>query len=52
VTATLSRTSRPVALLPLARRETRECLAEELRRLDDDVIYREALAGIDKVSYK
>ncbi|AFM17212.1 opcA protein [Mycolicibacterium chubuense NBB4] len=52
VTATLSRTSRPVALLPLARRDVPECLAEELRRLDADEIYREALAGIDKVVYR
>jgi glucose-6-phosphate dehydrogenase assembly protein OpcA len=51
VTATLSRTARPEALLPLPRRETRECLAEDLRRLDADEIYHEALAGIDKVQY-
>ena len=51
VTATLSRTARPDALLPLPRRETRECLAEDLRRLDADEIYHEALAGIDKVHY-
>ena len=35
-TATLTRTGRPDAKLPLARRETRECLAEDLRRLDAD----------------
>ncbi len=52
VTATLSRTSRPVALLPLGRRDVPECLAEELRRLDADEIYREALAGLDKVIYR
>lgn len=51
VTATLSRTGRPDALLPLARREAKDCLAEDLRRLDPDEIYREALAGIDKVVY-
>ena len=50
-TATLSRTARPDALVPLARRETRECLAEDLRRLDADEIYAEALHGIDKVQY-
>ena len=50
-TATLRRTGRPDALLPLARRETRECLAEDLRRLDADEIYHEALMGIDKVKY-
>ena len=51
VTATLSRTGKPDALLPLARREARECLAEDLRRLDADEIYHEALEGIDKVQY-
>jgi glucose-6-phosphate dehydrogenase assembly protein OpcA len=51
VTATLSRTARPDALLPLARREAKECLAEDLRRLDADEIYYEALQGIDKVKY-
>ena len=50
-TATLTRTGRPNALLPLPRRETRECLAEDLRRLDPDEIYSEALEGIDKVAY-
>ncbi|MDF2824212.1 MAG: oxidoreductase [Mycobacterium sp.] len=50
-TATLTRTQRPDALVPLARRETRECLAEDLRRLDSDEIYFEALQGIDKVQY-
>jgi glucose-6-phosphate dehydrogenase assembly protein OpcA len=52
LTATLSRTSRPVALVPLARRDVPECLAEELRRLDGDEIYRESLTGIDKVVYR
>ncbi|BBZ60960.1 glucose-6-phosphate dehydrogenase assembly protein OpcA [Mycolicibacterium monacense] len=51
ITATLSRTGRPDALLPLARREARDCLAEDLRRLDADEIYHEALQGIDKVVY-
>ena len=51
ITATLTRTGRPDALLPLARREARECLAEDLRRLDDDEIYHDALRGIDKVTY-
>jgi glucose-6-phosphate dehydrogenase assembly protein OpcA len=50
-TATLSRTGRPDALVPLARRETRECLAEDMRRLDADDIYFAALEGIDKVQY-
>lgn len=51
VTATLSRTGRPDAQIPLARRETRDCLAEDMRRLDDDEIYFEALQGIEKVTY-
>ena len=51
VTAVLSRTGRPDALVPLARREAKECLAEDLRRLDADEIYYDALTGIDKVQY-
>ncbi|MGH3635273.1 MAG: glucose-6-phosphate dehydrogenase assembly protein OpcA, partial [Mycobacterium sp.] len=51
MTATLSRTARPPALVPLPRRETRECLAEDLRRLDPDPIYLSALEGIDRVEY-
>jgi glucose-6-phosphate dehydrogenase assembly protein OpcA len=35
----------------LARRETRECLAEDMRRLDADEVYHEALAGLEKVQY-
>jgi glucose-6-phosphate dehydrogenase assembly protein OpcA len=50
-TATLSRTGRPDALLPLPRRETRDCLAEDMRRLDADKIYFSALEGIEKVQY-
>ena len=42
---------RPEARIPLARREAKECLAEDLRRLDADEIYHEALQGIDKVKY-
>lgn len=51
VTASLTRTGKPDALVPLARRETRECLAEDMRRLDADEIYYAALQGIDKVIY-
>ncbi len=51
VTASLTRTGKPDALVPLARRETRECLAEDMRRLDADEIYLEALRGIDRVTY-
>ena len=52
ITATITRTAKPDALVPLARRETRECLAEDMRRLDPDDIYHEALAGLDKVVYR
>ncbi|WP_141751472.1 glucose-6-phosphate dehydrogenase assembly protein OpcA [Rhodococcus sp. 1139] len=51
-TATLIRTGQPDALVSLGRRETRDCLAEELRRLDPDEIYEEALAGLEKVTYE
>lgn len=51
VTASLTRTGKPDALVPLARRETRDCLAEEMRRLDADETYYAALQGIDKVQY-
>ncbi|MFV8315996.1 glucose-6-phosphate dehydrogenase assembly protein OpcA [Mycobacterium sp. 23] len=51
-TATLSRTAKPEALVPLARRVTGECLAEDLRRLDADEIYHAALEGIKKVQYQ
>ena len=51
ITATLRRTGRPDALLPLARRDVRECLTEDLRRLDADDIYFSALQGIDRVEY-
>lgn len=50
-TATLSRTAKPDALLSLSRRDARDCLAEDLRRLDADEIYFAALEGIDKVQY-
>ncbi|WP_342746225.1 glucose-6-phosphate dehydrogenase assembly protein OpcA [Rhodococcoides kyotonense] len=51
-TATLRRTGQPDAEVALARRETRECLAEELRRLDTDEIYELALNGLSKVTYE
>ncbi len=51
-TATLTRTSEPDQRFALARRETKDCLAEELRRLDADEVYAEALAGIEKVVYE
>jgi glucose-6-phosphate dehydrogenase assembly protein OpcA len=51
ITASLTRTAKPDAKLPLARRETRDCLAEDLRRLDADDIYLAALQGIGEVEY-
>ncbi|MBF6331015.1 glucose-6-phosphate dehydrogenase assembly protein OpcA [Nocardia transvalensis] len=51
-TATLSRTGEPDQRFALARRETKDCLAEELRRLDADEVYAEALAGIERVIYE
>ncbi|QIS20741.1 glucose-6-phosphate dehydrogenase assembly protein OpcA [Nocardia terpenica] len=51
-TATLSRTGEPEQRFALARRETKDCLAEELRRLDADEVYAEALAGIERVIYE
>lgn len=51
VTAKLIRTGQPDARIPLARREARDCLAEEMRRLDADEIYYRALQGLDKVIY-
>jgi glucose-6-phosphate dehydrogenase assembly protein OpcA len=49
--ATLSKTAKPDAQVPLPRRQTSECLAEDLRRLDPDMIYGAALQGIDRVEY-
>ena len=46
----LSQPGQPDRLVALARREVRDCLAEELRRLDPDEIYGAALAGIAKIS--
>jgi glucose-6-phosphate dehydrogenase assembly protein OpcA len=43
--ATLLRTGQLERQLPLARRDLGDLLAEELRRLEDDVVYAEALAA-------
>ncbi|WP_216902139.1 glucose-6-phosphate dehydrogenase assembly protein OpcA [Nocardia alni] len=51
-TATLTRTGEPDQRFALARRETTDCLSEELRRQDADETYAEALAGISKVLYE
>ncbi|MDQ3150550.1 MAG: glucose-6-phosphate dehydrogenase assembly protein OpcA [Actinomycetota bacterium] len=46
VTATLSQPGQPDRRIALQRRSVRECLAEELRRLDADEVYQSALAGL------
>lgn len=44
-TATLTQPGQPVRRISLARRGLAECLADELRRLDPDDIYAEAVRG-------
>jgi hypothetical protein len=44
--ATLSRTGRPDRQLPLKRRDVGDLISEELRRLDADQPYAEALAAV------
>jgi glucose-6-phosphate dehydrogenase assembly protein OpcA len=46
----LRQPGQPDRLVALARREVRDCLAEELRRLDADEIYGAALEGVGKVT--
>ncbi|MCK0440598.1 glucose-6-phosphate dehydrogenase assembly protein OpcA [Gordonia alkaliphila] len=41
---------RPDGRMPFKRRTTAECLAEELRRLDADIVYRHALEGLSSVT--
>jgi glucose-6-phosphate dehydrogenase assembly protein OpcA len=49
-TATLRRPGQPDRLIALARRTVPDCLAEELRRLDPDDVYGEALAAVGQIS--
>ncbi|MFP5068405.1 glucose-6-phosphate dehydrogenase assembly protein OpcA [Pseudonocardia nantongensis] len=49
-TARLTQPGQPERLIALARRAVSDCLAEELRRLDPDEVYREALAGVSLVT--
>lgn len=49
VTAVLTQPGQPDRTVALARRQVRDCLAEELRRLDPDEIYRRALGGLPLV---
>jgi glucose-6-phosphate dehydrogenase assembly protein OpcA len=46
----LRQPGQPDRLVALARRPVRDCIAEELRRLDPDEIYAEALAAVGGVS--
>ena len=46
---TLCQPGQPVRRVPLTRRPVRDCLAEELRRLDPDEIYQAALAALTEV---
>jgi glucose-6-phosphate dehydrogenase assembly protein OpcA len=51
-TARLSQPGQPTRRVALPRRTVRECLAEELRRLDPDEIFREALENTPRPSGK
>ena len=46
LSATISQPGQPDHVIALPSRSLGECLAEELRRMDDDPIYGEALAGV------
>ncbi|MDF0528559.1 glucose-6-phosphate dehydrogenase assembly protein OpcA [Tsukamurella sp. 8F] len=48
-TAVISRPGQPDGRVAIARRDISDCVAEELRRLEDDVIYQLALAGVPEV---
>jgi glucose-6-phosphate dehydrogenase assembly protein OpcA len=48
--ATLNRTGEPTRQLPLSRRALGDLLAEELRRLDADEVYAEALSAATGVT--
>jgi glucose-6-phosphate dehydrogenase assembly protein OpcA len=49
-TGTLRQPGQPDRLIALARRTVPDCLAEELRRLDPDDVYGEALEGVGQIS--
>jgi glucose-6-phosphate dehydrogenase assembly protein OpcA len=49
-TGTLTQPGQPERLVTLARRPVRDCLAEELRRLDADETYEKALAGLHDIT--
>jgi glucose-6-phosphate dehydrogenase assembly protein OpcA len=47
---TLTQPGQPERRVALRRRETRDCLAEELRRLDPDEVYEATLRGLDRIA--
>lgn len=49
-TGTLTQPQQPTRRVALQRRGTRDCLAEELRRLDADEVYQAALDGIGQLT--
>ena len=49
-TGTLRQPGQPDRMIALARRTVPDCLVEELRRLDPDDVYGEALAGVARVA--
>ncbi|MFC4002293.1 glucose-6-phosphate dehydrogenase assembly protein OpcA [Prauserella oleivorans] len=49
-TGTLTQPGQPTRRVGLHRRDNRDCLIEELRRLDPDEIYEAALRGLSKLS--
>lgn len=49
-TGTLRQPGQPDRMIALARRTVPDCLAEELRRLDPDEVYGDALVGVGRVT--
>ncbi|HKS49887.1 MAG TPA: glucose-6-phosphate dehydrogenase assembly protein OpcA [Amycolatopsis sp.] len=47
---TLTQPGQPARRIALHRRSTKDCLIEELRRLDPDEVYEAALHGLDKLA--
>ncbi|GLY65766.1 glucose-6-phosphate dehydrogenase assembly protein OpcA [Amycolatopsis taiwanensis] len=47
---TLTQPGQPARRIALHRRNTKDCLIEELRRLDPDEVYEAALHGLDKLA--
>ncbi|GAA1191197.1 glucose-6-phosphate dehydrogenase assembly protein OpcA [Prauserella alba] len=49
-TGTLTQPGQPMRKVALHRRDNRDCLIEELRRLDSDAVYEASLRGLAKLS--